>query len=114
MFNTEKITDLDIKYVIDVIYDMTLKKLNPDIVRTVMMNVYLKLYQNPSRQITPELLRKRSLQEFLERLIIVENEKIKNDKFNCNIPNYVPFNQSAIKLTNLKRTEMNFFMTYKM
>jgi len=113
MFNDDKVTDLDIKYVIETIYDMTYKKLDPDIVRTVMMNVYIKLYRNPSRPVTTELLRKRSLQEFLERLIITENEKIKFNRLNSYIPNYVPFDQSIIKLTNLKMTEMNFFMTFK-
>lgn len=114
MFNEEKVTDLDIKYVIDTIYNMTYKNLDPDIVKTTMMNVYIKLYRNPSRPVTSELLRKRSLQEFLEQLKIVENEKIKSNKLNSYIPNYVPYDQSIIKLTNLKRTEINFFTTYKM
>lgn len=114
MFNEEKVTDLDIEYVIDIVHNLTHKNLNPDIVRTVMMNVYSKLYSNPARPVTSELLRKRTIQEFLERLIIVEDERIRANKLNCYTPNYVPFNQSMIKLTNLKRDEINFFMTYKM
>ena len=78
------------------------------------MSTYTRLYQNPSTAVTVESLRDRTIQEFLDILKNVEADKMKYNQLNSYVPNLVPFDQSMIKLTNLKRTEMSVYSTYLM
>jgi hypothetical protein len=114
MFNDEKVTFSDIEFIGGEIYNLTGKLINPDIIKSILMSTYTKLYQNPATAVTVESLRERTVQEFLYLLDNVGQTKIKSNQLNSYEPNLVPFDKSIIKLTNLKRSEMSFFSTYNL
>jgi len=112
MFNYEKVKHEDVLYVIDQIYNITNKKLNPDIVESIMRSTYTKLYQSRSSAVTVEYLRNRTVIEFLDLLKNVEIDKYKTDQLNNYKPQYIPFDQSIIKLSDTKRSDMFIYSTY--